>query len=105
MKEAFVNAMVTALEGGSNYWCQELNLFDAKRAQISIEDWYDQGSTIQVYYDDDAIILIEMREAFFANVDRLFPDWKEVFSDEGNYDAEDADQWLQLGIFGQVIFG
>ena len=104
MKEAFVNAMVTALEGGINYWCDEVNLFDGKGAQMSIEDWCDHGSTIQVYYDDDAI-LIEMQKAFFANVDRLFPDWEEVFSDEGNYDAADADQWMQLGVFGEVIFG
>lgn len=104
MKEAFVNAMVTALEGGSNYWCQELNLFDAKGAQISIEDWYDAGASIGVCDDEDACTT-ETREGFLQSVDRLFPDWGEVFSDEGNYDAEDADQWLQLGIFGQVIFG
>lgn len=104
MKEAFVNAMVTALEGGINYWCDKVTLFDAKGTQMSIEDWYDRGSTIQVYSDEDGT-LTEMQKAFFANVNRLFPDWKEVFSDEGNYDAEDADQWMQLGIFGETIFG
>lgn len=103
MKEAFINAMVTAIEGGSEYWCQELDFYDAKGVQMSMEDWFENGKTIRV--NDGDIVHTETRKAFFANIEQYFPDWKEVFSDDGDYDAGDADQLLQLGIFGEVIFG
>lgn len=103
MKEAFVNAMVTALEGGSEYWCEEVGFYDAKGKHISMEDWFDNGAIIRVY--DGSEINSESRVAFFQTVNRLFPDWEEVFSDEGDYDANDADQFLQFGVFGEVIFG
>lgn len=104
MKEAFINAMVTALEGGSNFWCQELNFYDAKGVQMSMEDWFDAGVSIRVCDDEDAWTTVT-REVFFDQIKMYRPSWKEVFGDEGDYDADDADQWLQLGIFGDVIFG
>lgn len=104
MKDAFVNAMITAIEGGSEYWCEEIGFYNAEGKHMSYEDWFESGKTIKVY-DGDATS-VETRRAFFANVDRLFPDWKEVFGgEEGDYDASDADQFLQFGVFGEVIFG
>lgn len=105
MKEAFVNAMVTAIEGGSNYWCQELSFYDAKGVLMSIEDWFDAGVSIRVCDDEDAWTTVT-REVFFDRIKIYSPSWEEVFGDEdAQYDADDADQWLQLGIFGDVIFG
>ncbi len=117
MKEAFVNAMVTALEGGSNYWCQGLNFYDAKGVQMSMEDWFDTGTSIRVCDDEDTWTTVT-REVFFDQVKMYRPNWNRLeqyfshggwekyFGDEdAQYDADDADQWLQLGIFGDVIFG
>ena len=103
MKEAFINAMVTAIEGGSEYWCAMIGFYNADGKHMSYEDWFETGKTIRVHDGEDAHT--ETRGAFFANVERYFPDWKEMFSDEGDYDAADADQFLQLGVFGEVIFG
>ena len=117
MKEAFINAMVTAIEGGSNFWCQELNFYGAKGEHMSYEDWFDAGVSIRVCDDEDAWTTVT-REVFFDQVkmyrpnwnrlDQYAPDvgWEKYFGDEdAQYDADDADQWLQLGIFGEVIFG
>jgi hypothetical protein len=106
MKEQFINAMVTALEGGSNYWCSELAFYDAKGVYMSMEDWFESGTTIrlQTEDEDDALYTVT-REAFFDSVKQYFPDWEEVFNEDGDYDADDADQWLQFGVFGAVVYG
>jgi hypothetical protein len=104
MKEAFINAMVTALEGGSDYWCVELGFYNKDRNHMSMEDWFENGHAIIASRYDDGVI-IASRTQFFEDVNRLFPDWAEVFSDEGDYDAGDADQFLQFGMFGEIVYG
>ena len=106
MKEAFINAMITALEGGCNYWAEEVRLLSRVKEDMSIEDWFDSGHVIKVLSNDDyAETYIVSREAFFHRVNTLFPDWAEVFSDEGDHDAEDADQFFQFGLLGEVVYG
>ncbi len=106
MEEAFVNAMITALEGGCNYWAEEVLLLSRDRNEMSIEDWFDSGHVIKVLSNDDyAETYIVGHSTFFDRVNELFPDWTEVFSDEGNHDAEDADRFFQLGLLGEVVYG
>jgi hypothetical protein len=105
MKEAFVNAMVTALEGGSEYWCEEVSYLSATRKQMSLEDWFESGKSLRVVFTEDEEIFLVSHDSFFARVNKLFPDWAEFFSDEGDYDAADADQFFQFGMFGEVVYG
>lgn len=106
MKKAFVNAMVTALEGGSNYWAEEVNFLSRSKDEMALEAWFDSGHSIKVVSGDDlSEIYITNYDAFFARVNELFPDWTEVFSDEGDHDAEDADRFFQFGMFGELVYG
>jgi hypothetical protein len=106
MKEAFVNAMITALEGGCNYWAEEVRLLSRVKGDMSIEDWFDSGHAIKVLSNDDyEETYIVGHDTFFERVNKLFPDWAEVFSDENDHDAEDADQFFQFGLFGEVVYG
>lgn len=106
MKEAFVNAMITALEGGSNYWAEEVSLLSKDRNEMTLEAWFDSGHGIKVVSSDDVSeIYIVGHSTFFDRVNELFPEWTEVFSDEGDYDAEDADQFFQYGLLGEVVYG
>jgi len=106
MKEAFVNAMITTLEGGSNYWAKEVSLLSRERNEMTIENWFDSGHAIKVLTSDEyAGPEIVSHSTFFERVNKLFPDWAEVFSDEGDHDAEDADVFFQLGLLGEVVYG
>lgn len=104
MKEAFVNAMVTALEGGSNYWAEEVSFLSRRKDEMTLEAWFDSGKSIEVVSAEDGIYTVS-HNVFFALVNKLFPDWTEVFSDEGDHDAEDADQFFQFGMFGELVYG
>jgi len=104
MKEAFINAMVTALEGGSEYWCEEIGFYNKDRNHVSMEEWFQIGHAVKASLQEDEVILTS-RSQFFAHLNRLFPDWAEVFSDDGDYDAGDADMFLQFGMFGEIVYG
>lgn len=104
MKEAFVNAMITAIEGGSEYWCSELSLLTITNKEMTIENWFDAGFQIRVKSDENEEVYTVSHADFFNNI-KAFRNWETIFSDEGDYDAEDADQFLQMGVFGEVIFG
>ena len=103
MKEAFINAMCAAIEGGSEYWCEEIGFYDVKGKHMTMEDWFDTGSSIKVY-DGECSTSVN-KEVFFSRATKLFQNWQEVFGGEEDYDAADADQFLQLGIFEDVIYG
>lgn len=105
MKEAFVNAVITAIEGGSEYWCEEIFFLSRNKDEMTLEAWFDSGHGIKVLSTEDEQTFIVSHGEFFARVNELFPDWTEVFSNEGDHDAEDADQFLQFGMFGEVVYG
>jgi hypothetical protein len=87
-------------------WAEEVSLLSRDKNEMTIEAWFDSGHGIKVVSSDDVSeIYIVSHDAFFARVNELFPDWAEFFSDEGDYDAEDADQFFQFGMFGEIIFG
>lgn len=97
--------LVTAFEGGSNYWCSGIKVKDndykgTKYASHCVS----KGGTVivegEVEVTKTAILdaLVWMKKNKYTKaVERLL--------DPGAYDADDADVLFQVACFGNVIYG
>ena len=102
--------MVSALEGGINYWCREAEVVEEKRCG----DWghvqIARGGSL-ILHDAESSDKWELTlEKFLNGVKLYFEDGCHVNVednriDTGDMDANDADCIIQLAIFGEVVFG
>jgi hypothetical protein len=110
--------VVTAFEGGSNYWIERVELVHPQDALLPkpgpISPWY----ALAEVYDAEFNIRIDVLEettpvyltrasaaAGFRRLAEQFESthWADFL--EENEDADTADVWLQLSLFGEVVFG
>lgn len=116
-----------AFEGGSNYWYRiekkklppGTTMEDFKEGgSMQPRDTYYHWSQLIPTYEGGALIIRDISEGegekYTLDLPALKKGWellgkkypkiqKEVL--EGNYDASDADVFLQLAVFGDVIYG
>jgi len=129
-KEDIINLFVDALEGGSNYWYHIRHLpnevsYKAKEMGQSVSEaigeYILKGGYIQFYdaeeeYDEDDYTETHSDNGLLGTVDmdsileaitiikRDYPDvWENILDEQ--YDANDADIFLQLCVMGDVVFG
>jgi hypothetical protein len=129
-KEDIINLFVDALEGGSNYWYHIRHLpnevsYKAKEMGQSVSETIGEyilkGGYIQFYdaeeeYDEDDYTETHSDNGLLGTVDmdsileaitiikRDYPDvWENILDEQ--YDANDADIFLQLCVMGDVVFG
>lgn len=129
-KEDIINLFVDALEGGSNYWYHIRHLpkevsYKAKEMGQSVSEAIGEyilhGGYVQFYdaeeeYDDDDYTETHSENGLLGTVDmdsileaitiikRDYPDvWENILDEQ--YDANDADIFLQLCVMGDVVFG
>lgn len=101
-KQVIVDTLITACEGGSNYWCKSVTPFiksgDAYESMLQGFDLVDSesGKKYKVYSTAIIRALHLMAEKF----PKLFDD---VLNENG--DADDGDIFLQLCVFEDVIYG
>lgn len=110
----FENIIVTALEGGSNYWY----LINDKIGQpkgtspstyIADKLWNDKEYRLDIYdiNDEDELLGVitnkTCQKAFNIMADR-YPKHLDNILDE-NIDNDDADIFFQLAVMGEVTFG
>lgn len=117
--------LVTALEGGSNYWYLLGNI-DRKEIKKDeplviyiIRQIRDKDISVAIYdieeYDEDAdkndrndyLGIIDKKniiESFSLLAEKYPKIWTTIFI-EDNYDANDADIWFQLVVMKEVKFG
>jgi len=129
--EDIINLFVDALEGGSNYWYHIKHLpkeilYNIKERGVATSEAIGQhilnGGYIQFYdaegedYDDDdyqekhsdndllgTVDMDSILEAITL-VKRDYPEvWENILDEQ--YDANDADIFLQLCVMGDVVFG
>lgn len=102
--------MVTALEGGINYWCDEAEVVGEYLGEFA-SDQISRGGTLRLYdiegdttYD---LTLDKFLKGIALAVEQGYAtDWYEFGKiDVGNIDAEGADVIIQLALFGDVIYG
>jgi hypothetical protein len=129
-KEDIVDLFVDALEGGSNYWYELRHLPEELRYKAkemgqpiseAIGEYILNGGYIQFYdgeeeYDDDDYQEIHSEKGLLGTVDMnsildaitlIKKDYPEVWENilDEQYDANDADIFLQLCVMGEVVFG
>ena len=129
-KEDVVNLFVDALEGGSNYWYEIRHLpaevrYKAKEMGQSVSEAIGEhilnGGYVQFYdaeeeYDNDDYQEVHSDNGLLGTVDmdsileaitiikRDYPHvWENILDEQ--YDANDADVFLQLCVMGDVVFG
>lgn len=111
-KEDFVNLIVTALEGGIDYWGHvrydegyEPNEYEAYSEWLADLLWHGKIVDLEVFD-------LEGKSFGLFNIDRLFdnaskPDfmasWARLIDE--SYDAYDADILFQSGVFNEIIYG
>ena len=116
--------MVTAIEGGVTYWCKEISLIDGIIPTKS--PWYDDEKLYEdPVFDDRGMLPPKLMikvvttedETTFLTLDAMKRGFElmmtfgspkgwcwNYFIDE-NEDAIVADVWLQLSVYGKVVYG
>lgn len=101
--EMLEGLFITACEGGSNYWCKELTPLGPD--ELGAYGAMTEGFTV---VDGESGKKHSVSKADIKKACQLFA---EKFSDRftqsigGMGDAEDGDIFLQLCVFGEVIYG
>ncbi len=117
-KELQSDLIITALEGGSNYWylikengSNLVTKYKSKHTPCFSEAFYkaiDKGETIPVHDIENGDELGEINKKSIKLASQiLLKEYKHVFANiiSENYDANDADIWFQLAVMGEVIYG
>jgi len=109
-----VNIYTTALEGGIGYWA----VCDEYKWQHLYEDW-DNDIVKPLDPDQVLVVLSDTEENDFENVEltpakiragaklliEQFPHMYQIVDNEFHVDADGADLIVQLGLFGEVVYG
>ena len=108
--QLLVDLLVTAVEGGSNYWADFI--YPHPRGSNSdkirlIEDEPSNESGVcfdrEVSADDLLVGLQRLAESDLSNFPAAHAHLLDVLSD--NYDADTADVVLQMTVFGELVYG
>ena len=96
--------MVTALEGGINYWCRKAEVVGEYLGKCA-SDQISRGG-ILILHDAESAQTWELTLGKFLNGVKLyFEQGCHVQVDTCDIDAGDADCIIQLAIFEEVVFG
>jgi len=101
--------MVTALEGGINYWCRKAKVVGEYLGECASEQISRGGSLI--LYDAESNDRWELTLKKFLNGVKLYFEQgchvqvEDNAIDAGDIDANDADCIIQFALFGEVVFG
>jgi len=104
--------IVTAFEGGSNYWIEYINFENNKPRGIPTSVWVFEklkdGETIVLYLEDDERAFLTMRR-LKCGVKKYFSDSKNLIGgldlEFSDYDTDVADSVLQYAVFDKLVYG
>ncbi len=113
--QLYEDLIVSALEGGSNYWYFLPDLSMAKEPKgeptaIRIFRSAMNGARIPVEDAEDQHILGYLtREGILCAMDKLMKTSTYLYQAanimDGNWDAISADVWFQMAVMGEVVYG
>lgn len=96
---------ITAIEGGSTYWCEEIDLRkDGQAVTYQREESFtgDWTATVTPHEDDKAIITPETLQKAFS----MRPEETALLVTESPaFDAITADTLIQCAAFGEIVYG
>ena len=109
--------MVSALEGGINYWCRRVVVQGAYLGEYASEQ-ISRGGTLAIWLDepfeDDKTCYMLGRDKFLAGFKLWLEkggdsydaiDYSDGSVDCGQIDATCADEIVQYALFGELVFG
>lgn len=104
--------MVTALEGGINYHCVEVEVIDGdyKGSKYASGVISKGGSLLLIDEEDEQYNSALNKERFINGLTMFLKDNGHIIEEDGtidcgNIDADDADLIIQYACFGEQIFG
>ena len=112
-KNTLENLWVTILEGGSNYWVDRIDYgmtpeytlkngaHLAANFEVTISHGADEWDS-RIYSDT---VKVKTFDVIYDGIKLLSDDVKLTIMNDGDWDANDADNILQLGVFGEVRYG
>jgi len=104
------NIMISALEGGINYWCASASIAPDKNGNVvkripylSTAEMVSRGATLAIQPDDET-------KSYYLDSKSVLKGWKQYKvnnpkADPEDLDADAADAIIQIAIFGEVIYG
>ena len=111
---------VTILEGGSNYWGDKID-YDKPEGMLFKDDLPSLKSgahlaenfEVTVYHGADEwdsriyseTVKVKTFDVIYDGIKLLSDDVKMIIMTNGDWDANDADNIFQLGVFGEVRYG
>lgn len=110
--EQFGNLLVSAFEGGSNYWIERIQVDPRPRDSKAINNYetmFADGRGVRIWAEDaeeEGGYWLDKEAAIkgFQLLATYYPKCLSNIQQEQD-DAEDADVWLQLALFGEVVYG
>jgi hypothetical protein len=105
--------IVTAIEGGSGYWCGSFKPADGRKIKTKVSPWYDDETIwagdfrIEVADAEDGTKLFFTPESLQKGLQWLADNHldriEEIVKETG--DAETADVFLQACVLGDIVYG
>ena len=108
--------MITALEGGINYWCNRIEVVGDYLGRYPSEQ-ISRGGTLRLYESDDGIVFDLTQENFLEGVKLYMEEVTnssnildtneedECCIDPSNVDAIVADAIIQFAVAGYLMYG
>ena len=113
-KNTLENLWVTILEGGSNYWVDRID-YDMPEAALPLKTGTHLAENFEVTISHGAdewdsriysdTVKVKTFDVIYDGIKLLSDDVKLTIMNDGDWDANDADHILQLGVFGEVRYG
>ena len=116
--DLFEGILVTALEGGSNYWYMvdledtgvpsEKYAGEPNSVRVAKMIWYDKINLRVLDVEDEGVLLGEVNLTTIKTAfEMICSKYPEVYLNliQENYDADDADVFFQIATMGEVTFG
>jgi hypothetical protein len=104
-EEQITDMLITAFEGGSNYWC----LADSYQPSKWGEQIKNGRMKVKVYdrEDEDDLLGTITEQSIRKAIPLMMEDYPDAYNRwmTEDYDALDADIFLQLVTMGEVVFG
>jgi len=108
-KQHIRDLLITALEGGSNYWINEVKVLEPEKFDESNQAQIIAAGGMIVIVDEDDEPHVLTRDLFLSGIKQYLSSCADSYRDMDDFvdshDAGIADSVLQFAIFNEVIFG
>ena len=106
LPQLFADQLITALEGGSNYWVGCVSPLYESVASYADPSNYHPRMTPRTFVDEDGSNVLDweaLNRGYLIMRDKYPHHWADMVEETG--DAITADVFLQCCLFGEIVYG